>query len=135
METLKLLLGAGIVSVIGSLVTLLLQRKWSKDDKKESDNAAVMQKLSEIESKLDNHVKEDELGSMKLTRTRILAFNDELRLGIRHSEEHFADCLDDIDHYEKYCLSHPEYPNNKAQAAIRHIKEVYDDCLRKNSFL
>lgn len=135
MEILKLLLGAGLVSVIGSLVTTCLQRKWSKEDKKSDDNDAVLLKLNEIENKLDEHILEDERGNMKLTRARILTFNDELRRGVLHSEEHFTDCLDDIDHYEQYCRDHPDYPNNKAQAAIRHIKEVYDRCLRENTFL
>ena len=135
MGILKLLLGAGLVSVLGSVVTLCLQRKWSKDDKKETETDAVLLKLNEIEGKLDEHIKEDEHGNMKLTRARILTFNDELRRGVLHSEEHFNDCLDDIDHYEQYCNSHPDYPNNKAQAAIRHINEVYDKCLRENSFL
>ena len=135
MEILKLLLGAGLVSVIGSLVTTCLQRKWSKEDKKEGECTSVLLKLNEIENKLDEHILEDERGNMKLTRARILTFNDELSRGVLHSEEHFTDCLDDIDHYEQYCHDHPDYPNNKAQAAIRHIKEVYDRCLRENTFL
>ena len=135
MEILKLLLGAGLVSVLGSVVTLCLQRKWSKDDKKDAETDAVLLKLNEIETKLDEHIKEDEHGNMKLTRARILTFNDELRRGVLHSQEHFSDCLDDIDHYEAYCRTHPDYPNNKAAAAMRHIKDVYDKCLIENSFL
>ena len=134
-EILKILLGAGLVSAVCSLATLCLNRKWQKEDKKSDDNEAVLQKLSEIETKLDNHIKDDERGNIKLTRARILTFNDELRRGVQHSEEHFTDCLDDIDHYEQYCRDNPDYPNNKAQAAIRHIKDVYDRCLRENSFL
>lgn len=135
MEILKLLLTAGLVTALSSIFTLCLQHKWSKEDKKEGEGNAVLQKLSEIEIKLDEHIKEDVRSNIKLTRARILTFNDELRRGVLHSEEHFTDCLDDIDHYESYCRDNPDYPNNKAQAAIRHIKEVYDKCIRENTFL
>ena len=131
MNFINTLITGGVIGGIVTIVNALLQRKWQRQDGKD----AVIAKLSEIEKKLDDHIKADETGNMKLTRARILSFNDEIRRGTLHSEEHFTDCLDDIDHYERYCREHPDYPNNKAQAAIRHIKEVYDKCLRENNFL
>lgn len=131
MELLKTLLAAGVLSAAVSLLTTLLQRKWSKEDKKD----AVIIRLKSIEDKLDKHISENERENIDNKRMRILRFNDEIRQGARHSEEHFAECLSDIDDYEDYCRSHPEYPNNKAVAAIKHIKDVYDHCMRENLFL
>ena len=37
--------------------------------------------------------------------------------------------------YEKYCNDHPDFKNNLAVMAIRHITEVYQKCSRDNLFL
>ena len=68
-------------------------------------------------------------------RYRILRFDDEIRHGQRHTFEHFNQILDDINDYEAYCKAHPEYPNNKALAAIEKIKKTYEKCRDENSFL
>lgn len=68
-------------------------------------------------------------------RYRILRFDDEIRHGQRHTREHFNQIIDDIDDYENYCRNHPEYKNNKAESAIRKIKETFEKCKNENSFL
>lgn len=96
---------------------------WSKIAKSigRAMNVEVMDKLEESEA--------------DVARYRILRFNDEVRYKVRHSEEHFNQLIDDIDKYERYCRSHPEYKNNKALSAIKNIKQVYEKCRRENSFL
>ena len=56
-------------------------------------------------------------------------------MGKKHSKEHFDEILFDIDAYEQYCSTHPDYKNNKAVLAIGTIKEVYADCIEEHSFL
>lgn len=68
-------------------------------------------------------------------RYRILRFNDEILHGTHHTKEHFDQILGDINSYESYCSSHPEYENNKAVLAIENIKKVYQSCTAKNDFL
>jgi uncharacterized membrane protein YbhN (UPF0104 family) len=68
-------------------------------------------------------------------RYRILRFDDEIRHGLKHSEEHFNQVLSDIDLYEKYCTNHKDYPNNKAVSAIAKIKKTYEKCKDENSFI
>lgn len=68
-------------------------------------------------------------------RYRILRFNDEIRLGEKHSKEHFDQIIEDIDNYEDYCRTHPDFPNNKAVFAISHIKKVYQKCINEKTFL
>jgi hypothetical protein len=68
-------------------------------------------------------------------RRRILRFNDELLRKDDHSKEYFDDILNDVKTYEMYCRSHPDYPNGKADMAVRNIERCYELCLQKNSFL
>ena len=69
------------------------------------------------------------------SRYRILRFDDEILHEIKHSKEHFDQILLDIDVYEKFCEAHPDFKNNLAVMAIKHIKEIYAKCSRENSFL
>lgn len=71
----------------------------------------------------------------KNARYRILRFDDEIRHGKKHTEEHFNQILDDIDMYNDYCREHPKYPNSKAVLAIANIKRVYAKCKDEDSFL
>lgn len=41
----------------------------------------------------------------------------------------------DIDDYERYCESHPEYKNNRALMAISNIKRVYSENEKDDGFL
>lgn len=69
-------------------------------------------------------------------RYRIIRFNDELfENGRLHTKEHFDQILEDIDEYEDYCKKDPDYQNSKAVMAIEHIRQVYQKCTEKNTFL
>jgi len=68
-------------------------------------------------------------------RVRILRFGDEIIHGDKHSKDSFDQVLEDIDTYEAYCLAHPEFKNNKTVITSKKIKDVYADCIDKNSFL
>lgn len=70
-------------------------------------------------------------------RYRILRFCDELRnhKEILHTKEHFDQILSDIDEYEDFCRNHPSYPNNRALHAIATVKNVYQNCSDKGTFL
>ena len=66
---------------------------------------------------------------------RILRFGDEIRHGQLHSAEHYNDVLQDFTEYESFCLSHPGFKNQKAQATIKLITKAYEEHMRKNDFL
>jgi hypothetical protein len=68
-------------------------------------------------------------------RYRILRFDDEVRHHVKHTEEHFNQILGDIDRYENYCKSHPNFPNNKGVSAVKNIKSTWEKCKEENSFL
>lgn len=59
-----------------------------------------------------------------LARTHILRFADELRTGT-HSREYFEQQLQDIDTYNRYCESHPDFANGLTRMASKFIKDEY----------
>lgn len=98
-------------------------------------NADVAKELGEIKAKLDAHVTMDDRRTADGHRARILHFNNELLRDIGHTKEEFIEVLAEIDAYEEYCRSNPEYPNNRAILAIDNIREVYKERLKKRDFL
>lgn len=98
-------------------------------------NGEVLQKVKELSDNFDKHISLAEEEKIRDARARILRFNDEVLLNRKHSKEHFEEILQDIDMYEKYCSTHPNYKNNKAVFAIDTIKEVYKKCLKDKDFL
>jgi len=84
---------------------------------------------------LEEHIRMDDERNADSHRQRILQFNNELLRDIPHTEEDFIEILAEIDFYEDYCQTHPEYKNNRAIHAISHIGRVYDERLQKHDFL
>ena len=72
---------------------------------------------------------------MDARRTRILRFDDELIEHKQHRKDMFDAILVDCDKYEKYCKEHKGYINSVANDSIKHIKEVYAELKRDNTFL
>lgn len=98
-------------------------------------NKDVLTKLDETRRILDEHIKTDDARNADLHRSKILQFNNELLRDIPHTHEDFIEILAEIDFYEKYCDTHPEYENNRATHAVANIKRVYDERLIKHDFL
>ena len=98
-------------------------------------NADVLVEIKETRTRLDAHIRADDERNADERRTRILRFNNELLRDIPHTREDFIDILMDIDVYESYCRTHPEYKNNRAAHAIANIGRVYDERLMKHDFL
>ena len=71
----------------------------------------------------------------KRTTRGTLIFTVQKSCDIPHTQEDFIEILHEIDLYEKYCDTHPEYENNRATHAVANIKRVYDERLVKHDFL
>ncbi len=121
------LLGGGLVGFIEFLIR-------RSDEKKDRSNeiiktlASIKQKIELIDERFNKENADD-------ARRNILAFDDELRRKTEHSEESFNQVLDDINMYTRYCHNHPLYENNRAVAAIAHIKQKYDQVKESNGFI
>ena len=100
-----------------------------------SNRKKTVSRIDDVDAKLDSHIHEEEWANAKQTRTRILRFNDEICRGVKFSENHFEDILEDIDAYEKFCEEHKDYHNGKGKLAMDNIKESYKAHKLKNDFL
>ena len=98
-------------------------------------NGDVLAKLEETQQTLDSHIRTDDARNADMHRAAILRFNNELLRDLPHTREEFIEVLNEIDLYERYCESHPDYKNNRAVHAVANIKRVYDDRLVKHDFL
>ncbi len=98
-------------------------------------NGEVLREISDTKNKLEAHIQVDDERAADQHRARILAFNTELLRGQRHTREDFIDILTEIDAYESYCKSHPEYKNSRCKHAVANIGRVYDELLRTGDFL
>lgn len=98
-------------------------------------NGDVLKELAGVKTQLADHIKTDDRRDADAHRVKILQFNNELLRDIRHTKEEYIEVLTEIDAYEHFCDSNPDYPNNRAVLAIENIRENYKDRLQKHDFL
>ncbi len=136
------LLPYGLLAGVFALIELalkglgaLIKRKWSKADQTDEKWNNLLKTVGETKELILAHIEEDEEYKAKSTRARILQFNEEIREGRRHTEEHFIDVLESIDSYEDYCKRNPNFKNNRAGMAVDNIKETYKKANKDNDFI
>lgn len=95
----------------------------------------LKEQIQSLSDKMDNLSKSNGEGMAYTWRYRILRFNDEVKQGTKHTEEHFNQILEDITKYNRYCGEHKDFPNDKAVLAIKNIRDAYDKCMEENDFL
>ena len=131
--------GGGLLVILFSLVEIapVKLNPWSALAKAlgRAVNADLLKELSATKAALEEHIRLDDERNADGHRAKILAFNTELLRGIDHTREDFIEVLAEIDRYESYCRTHPDYKNNRARHAVANIGRVYDDRLKKHDFL
>ena len=130
--------GTGLGVLLGLIqVSPIPIKPWSAIAKAlgRAINGEVLQEVSETKAKLDAHVQADERHTADQHRTRILRFNTECLRHQRHTREDFIDILAEIDEYERYCQTHPDYKNQRCVHAVKNIGRVYDTLLETGDFL
>lgn len=128
---------AAVVAGAFSLLTLLLNRHWSKKDKRTDKLEEISEAISGMEKKLDDHIQADNERYATECRGRILSFASELinEPNHRHTKGQFDAVLGDITHYTKYCDGHPSYQNEMTDRSIEIIRDIYDECAKEHKFL
>ena len=122
-----ILIGGGLFAFIQFLITRA-DGKREKESKVLAAIQALSDKITAIEGRMDK-------GNADSARRRILAFDDELRRGLDHSEESYNQILQDIKFYRDFCRMHDDYENDKATSAIAHIRETYQRVKNENKFI
>ena len=115
--------GPMVIALMGLIPTIISNRKKTQES------------IEKVQKTLDDHIKEDEDARARSQRYRILRFYDEMCEHKNHSESHFEDILDDIDKYEIYCKDHPDFKNNRGEAAMAYIKQTYAKVKAAGGFL
>lgn len=131
--------------IVGGLVTVsgliqiapikLAPWSWLAKHIGRAINAEVIEKVDKLEADLDEMKRTNAESRAKQNRTVILRFGDELRLGVKHSKDSFDNILQTISDYDTYCKAHPDFKNKIAEVNERYIEEVYEICLKNNTFL
>lgn len=128
--------------ILSTLFTLFTGRKKATTQDISNSVKQLMTESSEmradiraIKEEARVHNEENLEERAKSNRSKILRFDDELRIGIRHSYEYFEDILRTVKEYEDYCDSHPKFKNRQAASAIKHIQEAYDEAHENNTFI
>lgn len=114
-------------------VVRAIGRALNADLFKELDEVKRSQKA--IKEALDAHVRIDDERNADGHRARILRFNNELIQRIPHTREEFIEVLTEIDYYERFCATHPDYKNNRAVHAIDNIGRVYNERMKEHDFI
>ena len=127
--------GGALIAAFVSILTLLLNRKWQKEDRTTDRLTELSEQIEDLQDTLDSHITADAEKDAKQARRRIIVFSDECRRGMLHSSEHFDSILDDITFYRQYCDDHPKFRNEKAAHSIKYIDDVYDKTKRENAFI
>ena len=130
---------AGAIVAISGIIQIspIKLNPWSWLAKKigRAINAEVLEKVDKLETDIEGMKRANEENRAKQNRTVILRFGDELRIGIKHSKESFDNILGTISDYDKYCADHPEFRNKITEINEKYISDIYDECLRNNTFL
>lgn len=137
--------GSGVVILLLTIIQIapIKINPWSAIGKAigRALNSEVLKELEEVkqvqktaQGKLDAHIRVDDERNADHHRMRILQFNNELIRDIPHTREDFIEVLSEMDFYEHYCKTHPEYKNNRASHAIANINRVYDEMLKNHDF-
>ena len=127
LDFINILIGGGLLAFIQWAVD-----KYSLWRNKKDKTAEAIEGLTDKDSELKDTM--DERDAV-LARTHILRFNDEIYNGVKHSKEYFDQTLEDIDNYNRFCESHPEFRNSRTVMAAENIKDTYNRLLDSHSFL
>lgn len=128
--------------ILSTLFTLFTGRKRATTEDISNSVKLLMTESSEmradiraIKEEARVHNEENLEERAKSNRSKILRFDDELRVGTMHSYEYFEDILRTVKEYEDYCNSHPKFKNRQAESAINHIQTAYDEAHENNTFI
>lgn len=97
-------------------------------------NKNVLDKVAEIESRLNSHIQESSDFELRNRRAAILDFSSSIIRGTNYHKEKFDFMIAECDSYEAYCHDNG-VKNGVAEASISEIRRVYQEHLHNGDFL
>ena len=97
-------------------------------------NKELLDKVDEVDKKLDNHIKEDEKEKLESMRRDILDFANSCMNKRKHTQEQFTFVIKKCDEYEKY-IEDNHIKNGEISSAIEEIRRLNTKCRQENSYL
>lgn len=97
-------------------------------------NDEVLQKVQNIDNKVNQHLEDHGKEYAETNRQRILRFADEVYDGQHHSKESFDNIREIIRKYSLYCETHPDFINNQTEMAVKIINDTYIECFKEHKF-
>lgn len=140
---------AWIVGVVFVFVTTAIQKlsktykpwSWIAEQFGKAINKEMLDKIDAISEKVcdleaaDRKQDKERYRQLAIdSRRRILGVADEIRKGVRHSEEYFNEALEDVSNYRNYCRDNPDFENSKSVISSKIIEETYQQCLLEDDF-
>lgn len=120
---------------IGSKFNDRFDKRFDELDQKFDEHLDCLEEqVGEVRSRLDEHIKGQELKDLQDTRRDILEFANSCMNKRKHTKEQFDFVITQCDEYEKY-ISENDVKNGIVESAIREIRRLYDKCIQENSFL
>lgn len=119
-----------ILTIVGSIIVAivssgLIQYFITRHDNNKNlvkvfkeEIGLIRKDVSKVSGELQEH-------KATLARTHILRFADELHDGKYHSDEYFRQQILDIDTYNRYCETHPDFANGLTRMASEYIRDEY----------
>lgn len=98
-------------------------------------NGEVIERVKEIERRLDKKEKRDDERDALSARRRIIVFNDEIVRMISHTPEHWNSILEDTTDYEKFCDANPGFKNDRASQSIINIRTTYSELQKEHKLI
>ena len=93
-----------------------------------------MDKVDEVDKKLDDHIKEDKIEKLESMRRDILEFANSCMNKRKHTQEQFTFVIKKCDEYEKY-IEENHIKNGEISSAIEEIRRLNTKCRQENSYL
>lgn len=115
------LLSALLVALVTQAGSFIRERRSSKDSKED----VIISEIKDLRDQVNTIEKHFDDYQAKAARNRVLRFESEIRAKQKHTYEMWTQVMDDIEEYQAYCDSHPDFKNGRGKKAIAHISKVY----------
>lgn len=108
--------------------------KGVMQDRFQEIDIAMDTRFSELNDKVNGLINRRDFDEAMTSRYRLIRAADEILEGHKISDDHLQQLGEDIEIYNTYCLSHPDYKNHKGKKSMQIVTD-YENEKRKGGVL